>query len=341
MSACVRRISVTEHNMSNQQHSLPKRAGVLLVNLGTPDAPTPAAIRRYLREFLSDPRVVELPRVLWLPILYGFILPFRPRKLAHAYASVWDEQGSPLLKIARAQTEKLRAVLGAETPVALGMSYGNPSITSALAELDAQGVERILLIPLYPQYSGTTTASVLERVFQELGQRRRLPELCTINDYHDHPGYIEALAQSVREHWQQVGRSNHLLMSFHSIPQKYVDLGDPYDAQCKRTAQLLAQALTLESGKWSISFQSRLGTQPWLQPYTDKVLPQLATQGIQSLDVICPGFSADCLETLEEVAIRYREDFLSAGGKSFRYIPALNASDSFISFLNALVTARR
>lgn len=322
---------------SNLQHPLPKRTGVLLVNLGTPDAPTAGAIRRYLREFLSDPRVVELPRVLWLPILYGFILPFRPRKLAHAYASVWDAQGSPLLKIARAQTEKLRTVLGAEMPIALGMSYGNPSIASALAELDAQGAERILLIPLYPQYSGTTTASVLERVFRELSQRRKLPELHTINDYHDHPGYIEALAQSIREHWQQAGRTDHLLMSFHSIPQKYVDLGDPYDAQCKRTAALLAQALALESGKWSISFQSRLGTEPWLQPYTDKVLPDLAMQGIQSLDVICPGFSADCLETLEEVAIRYRKDFLAAGGKKFRYIPALNDSENHIGFLSALI----
>ena len=318
-----------------------RTTGVLLVNLGTPDAPTAGAIRRYLREFLSDPRVVELPRVLWLPILYGFILPFRPRKLAHAYASVWNAQGSPLLRISREQTEKLRAALGAATPVALGMSYGNPSLASALAELDAQGVERILLIPLYPQYSGTTTASVLEGVFRQLRQRRKLPELRTINDYHDHPGYIEALAQSVREHWRHSGRADHLLMSFHSIPQKYVDLGDPYDEQCKRTAALLAQALVLESGKWSISFQSRLGTQPWLQPYTDKVLPELTAQGIQSLDVICPGFSADCLETLEEVAIRYREDFLAAGGKSFRYIPALNASDSTISFLSALVKAER
>jgi ferrochelatase len=325
---------------TTNQKALDRRTGVLIANLGTPDAPTAGAIRRYLREFLSDPRVVELPRALWLPILYGFILPFRPRKLAHAYASVWSEQGSPLLKIAQGQTEKLRAVLGSETPVALGMSYGNPSLASALAELDAQGADRILLIPLYPQYSGTTTASVLELAFRELSKRRKLPELCTINDYHDHPGYIEALAHSVREHWQQSGRSDHLLMSFHSIPQKYVDKGDPYDAQCKRTAARLAQALALESGKWSISFQSRLGTQPWLQPYTDKVLPVLATQGIQSLDVICPGFSADCLETLEEVAIRYREDFLAAGGKSFRYIPALNASDSFINFLSALVKER-
>lgn len=314
-----------------------RKTGVLLVNLGTPDAPTAGAIRRYLREFLSDPRVVELPRVLWLPILYGFILPLRPRKLAHAYASVWDAQGSPLLKIARAQTEKLRTALGAEIPVALGMSYGNPSLASALAELDAQGVDRILLLPLYPQYSGTTTATVLERVFRELSKRRKLPELRTINDYHDHPGYIAALAQSVREHWQHAGRADHLLMSFHSIPQKYVDLGDPYDAQCKRSAALLAQALALASGEWSISFQSRLGTQPWLQPYTDKVLPELAAQGIRSLDVICPGFSADCLETLEEVAIRYCDDFLAAGGKSFRYIPALNASDSCVSFLGTLV----
>lgn len=319
--------------MSAAQH----KTGVLLVNLGTPDAPTPAAIRRYLREFLSDPRVVELPRALWLPVLYGFILPFRPRKLAHAYASVWDARGSPLLKIARMQTEKLRAMLGAKTPVALGMSYGNPSIASALAELDAQAVDRIVLLPLYPQYSGTTTASALELVFRDLGRRRKLPELRTINHYHDHPGYIAALTQSVREHWQRSGRADHLLMSFHSIPQKYVDQGDPYDAQCKRTAQLLAQALELMPEQWSISFQSRLGTQPWLQPYTDRVLPQLTAQGIRSLDIICPGFSADCLETLEEVAIRYRADFLEAGGTAFHYIPALNDRAEHLHFLQALL----
>lgn len=314
-----------------------RRTGVLLVNLGTPDAPTPPAIRRYLREFLSDRRVVELPRVLWLPILYGFILPFRPRKLAHAYASVWSKDGSPLLRIARDQEKILSDRIGSQTPVALGMSYGNPSIASALNELDANGVERIVLLPLYPQYSGTTTASVLDIIFRELGKRRRLPELRTINDYHDHPGYIGALAQSVRDQWQQLGRAEHLLMSFHSIPQKYVDMGDPYDAQCKRTAQLLAQALELAPEKWSLSFQSRLGTQPWLQPYTDKVLPQLAQQGITSLDIICPGFSADCLETLEEVAIRYREDFLAAGGKTFRYIPALNDNAAHIHFLHTLI----
>lgn len=312
-------------------------SGVLLVNLGTPDAPTPGAIRRYLREFLSDPRVVELPRALWLPVLYGFILPFRPSKLAHAYASVWSEQGSPLLRVARAQANKLQAALGHDTPVALGMSYGNPSIASALAELDAQGVERIVVLPLYPQYSGTTTASVMDIVFRELGRRRKLPELRTINHYHDHPGYIGALAKSVRDHWQQSGRADHLLMSFHSIPQKYVNKGDPYDAQCKRTAQLLAHALELATEKWSISFQSRLGTQPWLQPYTDKVLPQLATQGVSSIDIICPGFSADCLETLEEVAIRYREDFLNAGGKTFRYISALNDGVEHLRFLQALI----
>jgi ferrochelatase len=314
-----------------------RHTGILLVNLGTPDAPTAAAIRRYLREFLSDRRVVELPRALWLPILYGFILPFRPRKLAHAYASVWDAQGSPLLRISREQTEKLRTAFGPETPIVLGMSYGNPSIASALAELDAQGVERILLLPLYPQYSGSTTASVLDRIFRELGQRRKLPELRTINDYHDRPGYIGALAQSVRAHWQRAGRSAHLLMSFHSIPQRYVDLGDPYDAQCKRTAQLLAHALSLDAGQWSLSFQSRLGTQPWLQPYTDQLLPQLVQRGVRSLDVICPGFSADCLETLEEVAIRYRADFLAAGGTAFDYIPALNATEESIGFLRALI----
>lgn len=314
-----------------------QKAGVLLVNLGTPDAPTPVAIRRYLREFLSDSRVVELPRALWLPVLYGFILPFRPKKLAHAYSAVWSERGSPLLAVSQQQALNLQALLGADVPVALGMTYGNPSLGDALSELKQKGVGRIVVLPLYPQYSGTTTASVFDGIARVLARERHIPELRTINDYHAHPAYIEALAASVRAYRQTHGASEHLLMSFHSIPQRYVNQGDPYDVQCKKTAALLAEALQLKPEQWSLSFQSRLGREPWLQPYTDIVLPQYAARGIKTLDVICPGFSADCLETLEEVAIRYRADFLAAGGADFRYIPALNADEQHIRMMQALV----
>ncbi|TXI06282.1 MAG: ferrochelatase [Rhizobium sp.] len=313
------------------------KTGVLLVNLGTPDAPTPGAIRRYLREFLSDPRVVELPRAIWLPVLYGFILPFRPKKLVHAYQSVWTERGSPLLDVSRQQARQLQTLLGADVPVALAMTYGSPSVAEQLAELKQKGVGRIIVLPLYPQYSGTTTAAAMDVIFKVLAGERCLPELHTINDYHAHPAYIEALAASVRRHWQTHGAGEHLLMSFHSIPQRYVKQGDPYDAQCKITAKLLAEALQLKPEQWSISFQSRLGREPWLQPYTDIILPQYAAKGIRTVDVICPGFSADCLETLEEVAIRYREDFLAAGGTGFRYIPALNADDAHIRMMQTLV----
>lgn len=314
-----------------------EKTGVLLVNLGTPDAPTTTAIRRYLREFLSDPRVVELPRAIWLPVLYGFILPFRPKKLAHAYSSVWSERGSPLLAASQQQAQQLQTLLGADVPVALGMTYGNPSMASALGELKQKGVGRIVVLPLYPQYSGTTTAAVVDAIFRVLATERHVPELRTINDYHAHPAYIQALAASVRAYRQTHGASEHLLMSFHSIPQRYVNQGDPYDSQCKTTAALLAEALQLKPDEWSISFQSRLGREPWLQPYTDVVLPQYAARGMKKLDVICPGFSADCLETLEEVAIRYREDFLAAGGAEFRYIPALNADAEHIRMMQSLV----
>jgi ferrochelatase len=329
--------------LAEQAHQTAPKTGVLLVNLGTPDAPTAAAIRRYLRQFLSDPRVVELPRALWLPILYGFILPLRPRRLARAYATIWNEQGSPLLAISQRQTERLRQALttrlGCELPVALAMSYGNPSIEQGLHELEQQGVRRLLLLPLYPQFSGTTTASVLDAVLAAFGRRRWPPELRTVNQYHDHSGYIAALAQSVSDHWSANGRSDYLLVSFHGIPQTYVQAGDPYFCQCHKTARLLAEALALEPGRWSVAFQSRLGKAPWVQPYTDFELPRLAGAGIGTLDVICPGFAADCLETLEEVAQRYRADFIRAGGRELRYIPALNDSAAHIEALSDLVEA--
>ncbi len=318
------------------EHRQTPRCGVLLANLGTPDAPTASAIRRYLRAFLSDPRVVELPRVLWWPILHGFILPLRPRRLAHAYASVWTERGSPLLAIGREQQAALQARLGPDIPVALGMRYGNPSIASALDQLEQQGARRVLVLPLYPQYSGTTTASVFDAVFAEVQKRRWLPELRLINSYHDEPAYIAALAASVREHWADNGRGEHLLMSFHSIPQRYLELGDPYYCFSQKTARLLAEQLQLPEHEWSVSFQSRVGRAKWLTPYTDVVLDQFAGRGMKKLDVICPGFSADCLETLEEVALRYRDQFLAGGGESLSYVPALNTRDDHVSALAEL-----
>jgi ferrochelatase len=317
-------------------HAEPQRCGVLLANLGTPDAPTPAAIRRYLAEFLTDPRVVDLPRALWWPILYGFILPLRPRKLAHAYQAIWTDQGSPLLAISRAQQAALQARLGSDVPVALGMRYGTPSIPSAIDELLAQGARRIVVLPLYPQYSATTTATVFEAVIDHVRPMRWWPELRFINGYHDAPGYIAALAASIRAHWTQHGRGEHLLMSFHSIPVRCLERGDPYYCFCQKTARLLAAELELPTDGWTLSFQSRIGRAKWLSPYTDIVIERLARSGVATLDAICPGFSADCLETLEEVSLRYDEQFRAAGGTELRYVRALNADAAHLDFIAAL-----
>lgn len=319
------------------EHSQRPRVGVLLVNLGTPDEPTAPAIRRYLREFLSDRRVVETPRALWLPILYGFILPLRPRRLVRAYGSVWTPHGSPLLAISREQQQALQSRLGHEIPVMLAMRYGQPSIAAALDGFEALGVRKLLVLPLYPQYSATTTASVLDAVFADLQRRRWLPELRTINTYHDDAAYIAALAASIRRHWDRHGRGDHLLMSFHSIPLSYFDAGDPYYCFCQKTARLLAEALQLAPEHWSVGFQSRVGRARWLSPYTDLHIDELARRGVRRLDTVCPGFAADCLETLEEVAQRYADSFQRAGGETLRYIPALNAEPDHVEALAALV----
>ena len=326
----------TSSNPGALAHTQTARSGVLLVNLGTPDAPSAPAIRRYLGEFLSDRRVVELPRLLWWPILYGLILPLRPRKLAHAYAAIWTPQGSPLLAISRAQQAGLQRRLGDEIPVALGMRYGNPSIAAALDELRERGARRILVLPLYPQYSATTTAAVFDEVFAQLRPLRWWPELRLINGYHDLPAYIDALADSVRAHWQAQGGPRHLLMSFHSIPLQCLERGDPYYCFCQKTARLLANALQLAPDRWSLSFQSRLGRAKWLTPYTDRTIDRLAREGVGELDVICPGFPADCLETLEEVSLRYGEQFRAAGGKALRYVPALNDGAGHLQMLETL-----
>ena len=314
------------------------KTGVLLCNLGTPAAPTPPAIRTWLSQFLHDYRVVDLTRWIWCPILHFVILPLRPRRLAHAYASIWTPEGSPLLKYSREQQRALQALLGEATPVALGMRYGEPAIAAGLAQLVAQGAQRIVVLPLYPQYSRTTTASVEDAVQATLPTLQPQPQIVWVQDYHEHPGYIEALAASVREHWQRHGRGDHLLLSLHGIPQRYSDAGDPYARQCERTAQSLVEVLGLQAGEWTLAYQSRVGRAAWLQPYTDVVIPQLAARGVKRLDTLCPGFSVDCLETLEEVAIRYGELFVASGGESLRYIPALNASPAHAALMQALVS---
>lgn len=315
------------------------RLGVLLVNLGSPEAPTPAALRRYLAQFLWDPRVVEQPRWLWWPVLHGVILRLRPRRSARAYHEVWTRDGAPLVAIsrrqARALTSALQARFGEAVAVQLAMRYGEPSIETALQELG--GIEHLLVLPLYPQYSATTTASVFDGLADALRVRRDLPGLHAIRNYATAPGYIAALAASVREHWQRHGQGQKLLMSFHGIPVRYVERGDPYYAECAATARLLAAALELPDAAWQLTFQSRFGPEPWLQPYTDATLKALPGQGIEYVDVICPGFAADCLETLEEIARQNRGFFIEAGGKTFNYIPALNDRPDHIAFLADLV----
>jgi ferrochelatase len=323
------------------EHGLPESLGVLLVNLGTPDEPTTAAVRRYLAEFLSDPRVVELPRLIWWAVLHGYILRTRPARSAAAYRKIWSEQGSPLLlhtrDIAAGIQEKLSARLSGAVHVEVGMSYGQPSIDAALEKMYAQCVRRIVLLPIYPQYSGTTTASVFEAVAGSLSRRRWIPEFRFINHYHDVPGYISALAASIRDHWDIHGRGERLLMSFHGVPKRTLLNGDPYHCQCLKTARLTAAALELEDGEWQVSFQSRVGREEWLKPYTDETLKAWGKERAGLVDVICPGFAADCLETLEEIEMENAALFRAAGGGDLRYIPALNARGDHVSFLSRMI----
>ena len=298
--------------------------GLLLVNLGTPDSPATTDVRRYLAEFLSDPRVVEAPRWLWWPVLHGVILNTRPRRSAGAYRRIWTDQGSPLLLHTRRQARALQEALGEGVYVVPAMRYGNPSIASGLQQLREAGCRRILVLPLYPQYSATTTASTFDAVVEELKTWRHIPALRLVDQYHDHPGYISALVASVRDYQAEKGEPDLLLFSFHGIPQRYADRGDPYPQQCQRTAQLLAEALELAPDRWRLSYQSRMGREPWLQPYTSATLEKFAGQGVRHVQVLCPGFSADCLETLEEIAMENRDLYLAAGGERYQYIPCLN-----------------
>ena len=326
---------------AGQSYDQPAQAGVLLVNLGTPDAPTARAVRPYLAEFLGDPRVIEYPRWLWWLILHGIILRIRPARSAHAYARVWTPQGSPLRvgseKLAAALQARLSQAAAGPVRVALAMRYGKPSVREQVAQMQREGVRRLLVLPLYPQYSGTSTGSVIDAVADTFKQLRWPPELRVINDYHDDTGHIDALAQSIQRWWASHGRGDTLLLSFHGIPQRYVASGDPYLQQCQATARLLRERLQLDETQLLVSFQSRVGREPWLQPYTDETVKRLAREGVKRLDVACPGFAVDCLETLEEIAMQNAEFFTEAGGEALRYIPALNDSDAQVASLAALI----
>lgn len=323
------------------EHGLPESLGILLINLGTPDEPTTEAVRHYLADFLSDPRVVELPRAIWWLILHGYILRTRPAKSAMAYQKVWTEQGSPLLlhtkDIAHAVQEKLSVRLSGAVHVEMGMSYGKPSIPDALQKMFDQCVRRVIVLPLYPQYSGTTTGSVFEAVCKVLAKRRWVPELRFINHYHDSAGYIAALTSSIRDFWDMHGRGERLLMSFHGVPKRTLMDGDPYHCHCQKTARLVAEALELSDDDWQISFQSRVGREEWLRPYTDETLVEWGRAKTGKIDVVCPGFAADCLETLEEIEMQNAAAYLASGGGELRYIPALNARDDHVAFLSRLV----
>ena len=318
-------------------HGQPAKTAIFYCNLGTPQAPTAPALRRYLAEFLSDPRVVEIPRFLWLMILHGIILRVRPAKSAHKYASIWTTEGSPLKVWTEKQSLALQQLFDPhKVVVRYAMRYGSPAVPQVLDELKAQGVTRVLVLPAYPQYSGTTTASVFDAVYAWGMRTRNLPELRFINHYHDHPGYIEALAEKIRAHWAQHGRAEQLVMSFHGVPERTLLLGDPYHCECHKTARLLAQSLGLSKDEYKVCFQSRFGKAKWLEPYTEPTVRELARQGCRSVQIVCPGFVSDCLETLEEIALEVKAAFLEEGGEQFHYIECINDSPVWIQAMHSL-----
>jgi len=319
-------------------HEQVPRVGVLITNLGTPAAPEKQALRVYLKEFLSDPRVVDLPRPLWWLILNGVILNVRPARSAAAYRSVWTEQGSPLLVHTQAQCAALREALAEQGAVVeFAMRYGEPSIPSVLQSMVDRGVRRLLVLPLYPQYSGATTGSTFDKLAEDFTRRRWLPDLRFVTHYHDHPAYIEALAGSIAAHRSEYGAAQLLLFSFHGVPRRYLDEGDPYHCECLKTARLVAERLGLAEAEYRVVFQSRFGREEWLRPYTDETLKALPAEGVKSVQVICPGFAADCLETLEEIAVENRAYFLQAGGERYDYIACLNSAPAHIEALRRIV----
>ena len=315
--------------------------GILVVNLGTPDAPTAPAVRRYLREFLGDTRVVELPRILWWPILNGPILLFRPARSARNYARIWLPDGSPLMVYSQRQCDALQARWDQQFPglvrVELAMRYGNPSVAKGMTALRDAGCSRILVVPLYPQYAAATTASTFDAVAKELRKWREVPEIRMIRDWYEHPAYIRALADSIRAWWQEHGQAERLLISFHGLPESCIEKGDPYRAQCEKTTALLVKELGLSDDQWVQTFQSRFGAAQWLKPHTDKTLVALAGSGVSRIDAVCPGFSADCVETLQEIAMEGKETFLQAGGQELRYIPALNDNPRWIAAFSQIL----
>ncbi len=325
------------------RHDYTPKTGVLLINLGTPAAPTAKALRPYLKQFLSDSRVIEIPKAVWWFILNGIILNVRPRKSAAKYASIWTKDGSPLLDHTRKQASLLKGLLGEQgyrnLVVEYAMRYGQPSVEQTLVKMREAGVERLLVVPLYPQYAGSSSATALDDVFRTLMRMRNMPEVRTVRHFHDHPGYIQALAQNVREFWRVNGRGDKLVMSFHGVPRFTLDKGDPYHCECLKTGRLLAEALGLGKDEYVVSFQSRFGKAEWIKPYTTEVLTGLANAGVAKVDILCPGFVSDCLETLEEIAMEGKEDFLTHGGKEYRYIPCLNEHPAWISALSELVAA--
>ena len=315
-----------------------KKTGVLLVNLGSPASPKTGDVRRFLREFLGDPRVVNLPRPLWWLILHLFVLPFRPKKSAHAYQSIWTAQGSPLVVFTQQLTDKLNTLYGnQQLLIDCAMRYGKPALRDKLQDFKKHGVDEIVILPLYPQYSSTTTASIFDVVAETFLGWRHMPGLHFISDFHQHPSYIEAMAASIRQHWQTHGQAELLLMSFHGLPAKLTEWGDPYFHQCQTTGRLIAEQLGLNDQQWRLVFQSRFGKAEWLKPYCVEVLRDLPKQGIKNVDVVCPGFSVDCLETLEEIAIANQEIFLEAGGDTYRYIACLNDSDAHVEVMYDLI----
>lgn len=325
------------------QHGAQEKLGILLVNLGSPDAPTSSAVRKFLAQFLSDSRVVETNRLIWWLVLHGIILRIRPSRAAKSYKKIWTDNGSPLTHISRLQTQaiqkKLEDRFRGNVIVDLAMTYGKPSIKSGLEALRMAGARRLLVLPLYPQYSATTTAAVFDQLTDVLKNWRWLPDLRMINHYHDHPKYIQALADSIKSQWAKNNRGELLLFSFHGIPQRYVDYGDPYFCHCQKTARLVAENLELKPDEWKVVFQSRFGREPWLQPYCSVTLQELPAAGIKSVDVICPGFAVDCLETLEEIKMENKHLFLEAGGENFNYIPCLNETETHIDALCEVLTA--
>lgn len=323
------------------------KIGVLITNIGTPTAPTPKAVRKYLNEFLSDRRIISLSPLLWQPILKGFILPFRSKYSSKLYQKIWTEQGSPLLTITEQQATHIQHYLTQkfnnseseyEFKTVVGMRYGKPSIADGLNALKNFHAQQIIILPLFPHYSSTTTASTFDAVSKVLQNWDIIPQLNFVNDYHDDENYINALANSIEKHWQSKGKNQHLLFSFHGIPKQYVDAGDPYAAQCHKTTELVVNKLGLKTGEWSLAFQSRFGPKEWLKPYCVDVLENLAKLKVKSVDVVCPGFAADCLETLEEIAKTNKEIYMDAGGESFNYIPALNAGSQHVAVLSEIIS---